>query len=363
MLALAALGFWCERFQWGKKYSGVMALTIVSMTLSNIGIIPSSAPVYDVAWDYLVPIAIPLLLLEADLKRMVRESGAILLAFTIGSAAVVAGALVAVHMVNLEPVEAELAGMFAGTFIGGSLNFVSVAEATSMHDGSIIAASVAVDNVITNVHFLLLLLIPGFSWLSRMFPSERSNGTQQSPTRNQNDLHRIADINIPGLLMSLSLAFLLAALGGYLAEFAGTPQFAIFVTTALTLMIATFAPRQVEKLSGNSEAGTVLMFIFLACAGATADLWNLVDLGPVLLAFSAIIIAIHLLILFPLGKLFKMSLAELVMASAVTIGGPSSAAALVSAKGWRDLLIPGVFAGSLGYAIGSVGMIVVELLR
>jgi uncharacterized membrane protein len=41
------------------------------------------------------------------------------------------------------------------------------------------------------------------------------------------------------------------------------------------------------------------------------------------------------------------------MASAVCIGGPSSAAAIASAKGWRSLLIPGVLCGSLGYAIGS----------
>ena len=32
---------------------------------------------------------------------------------------------------------------------------------------------------------------------------------------------------------------------------------------------------------------------------------------------------------------------------------PSSAPALASAKGWRDLLIPGILCGSLGYGIGS----------
>ena len=39
------------------------------------------------------------------------------------------------------------------------------------------------------------------------------------------------------------------------------------------------------------------------------------------------------------------------MASAVCIGGPSSAAAIASAKGWRALLIPGLLCGSLGYAM------------
>jgi len=102
----------------------------------------------------------------------------------------------------------------------------------------------------------------------------------------------------------------------------------------------------------------------LASVGATADIWKLIEIGPVLFVFAAIIIFVHLTVLFGLGKVLKLDLAELAMASAVCIGGPSSAAALASAKGWRDLLIPGVLAGSFGYAIGSfIGVSVVEWLR
>jgi len=62
--------------------------------------------------------------------------------------------------------------------------------------------------------------------------------------------------------------------------------------------------------------------------------------------------------------LLQLDLAELVMASAVCIGGPSSAAAIASAKGWRALLIPGLLCGSLGYAIGSfIGVALVRVLR
>jgi uncharacterized membrane protein len=178
------------------------------------------------------------------------------------------------------------------------------------------------------------------------------------------NVHRVADLDIAGLLAALAIAFLLAALGNLLAELAGKQQFAILVTTVLTLVVATLLPRQIGKLSGHSEAGNVLMFIFLASVGATADIWQLIDIGPVLFVFAVIIIIVHLIVLFGLGKIMKLDLAELIMASAVCIGGPSSAAAIASAKGWRDLLIPGVLAGSLGYAVGSfIGVGVVEWLR
>jgi uncharacterized membrane protein len=364
LIALAGFGFWCERYPWGRKYSGVMLLMTVAIIMANLKIIPTAAPVYDVVWDYLVPIAIPLLLFQADLKRIIRESGPTLIAFVIGSAAVVAGVFIGVSILDLGPNEAELAGIFTGTYIGGSLNFAAVAEASGMQDGSMLAAAIAADNVATNLHFLLIILLPGVAWMARNYPTHHMDNAEQQPIGHTDAVHRIADLDIAGLLAALALAFLLAAAGAFLADIAGASQFAILVTTALTLVIATLAPLQIAKLSGYREAGNVLMFIFLASVGATADIWQLIDIGPVLFVFASIIIVVHLLVIFGLGKLLKLDLAEIAMASAVCIGGPSSAAAIASAKGWRDLLIPGVLAGSFGYAIGSfIGISVVEWLR
>ncbi len=364
LIALAAFGFWCERYPWGRKYSGVMLLIAAAIVLANLKIIPTSAPAYDAVWNYLVPIAIPLLLFEADLKRIVRESGPTLIAFVIGGAAVVVGVIIGIWLLDLGANEAELAGIFTGTYIGGSLNFAAVAEASGMQDGSMLAAAIAADNVVTNLHFLLIIFIPGVSWIARRYPTHHMDNAEQFTAESVAKVHRVADLDIAGLLASLALAFMLAALGNALADFVGKPQFAILVTTALTVILATSLPRQVKKLSGHAEAGNVMMFIFLASVGATADIWQLVAIGPVLFIFATIIIGVHVTILFGVGMLLKIDLAELAMASAVCIGGPSSAPALASAKGWKDLLIPGVLAGSFGYAVGSfVGITIVEWLR
>jgi len=364
LIALAAFGFWCERYPWGRKYSGVMLLMGLAIVLANLKIIPTTAPAYDAVWNYLVPIAIPLLLFEADLKRIVRESGPTLVAFIIGSAAVVAGVIIGTSFLDLGPNEPELAGIFTGTYIGGGLNFAAVAEASGMQDGSMLSAAIAADNVVTNLHFLLIIFLPGIAWLARKYPSHHMDNAEEFTADSQASLHRIANLDIAGLLTAIALAFALAAAGKALAELAGKPQFAILVTTALTLLFATFLPQQVKKLSGHGEAGNIMMFIFLASVGATADIWQLVAIGPVLFIFASVIIIVHLLILFAVGNFLKIDLAELAMASAVCIGGPSSAAALASAKGWKDLLIPGVLAGSFGYAVGSfLGISVVEWLR
>ena len=364
LIAAAAFGFWCERFPWGRKYSGVMWLMAITFVLANLKIIPSTAPAYDAVWNYLVPIAIPLLLFEADLKRIVRESGPTLIAFIIGSASVVAGVFIGAAMLDLGPNEAELSGIFTGTYIGGGLNFAAVAEASGMQDGSILAGAIAADNIATNLHFLLLIFIPGIAWLANRYPTHHMDNAEEFDADSKVGVHSIADLDIAGLLAAIALAFTLAALGKLAADKIGTPQFAIIITTALTLLVATFLPGVVRQLSGHSQAGNVMMFIFLASVAATADIWQLVALGPTLFIFAMIIISVHMIVLFGVGKVLRLDLAELAMASAVCIGGPSSAAALASAKGWKDLLIPGVLAGSFGYAIGSfIGISVVEWMR
>ncbi len=156
--------------------------------------------------------------------------------------------------------------------------------------------------MVTNLHFLLIILLPGMAWMSRNYPTHHMDNAEPFSNETQASVHRIADLDIAGLLAALALAFLLAALGRFLANLAGTPQFSILVTTALTLMVATFLPRQVGKLSGHSEAGNVLMFIFLASVGATADVWQLIGIGPILFVFATIIITVHLVILFGLEK-------------------------------------------------------------
>ncbi len=363
LIGLAAFGFWCERYAWGRKYSGVMLLITAAIVLANLRIIPTSAPAYDVVWDYLVPIAIPLLLFQADLKKIVQESGPTLIAFVIGSAAVVAGTIVGVSLLDLGSQEAELAGIFTGTYIGGGLNFAAVAEATGMQESSQLAAAVAADNVITNLHFLLIIFIPGIAWIARRYPTHHMDNAAEFAVASDGPVHHIADLSVAGLLASLALAFVVAATGTFLAELTGYPQFGILIITAIALMIATLFPHQVSKLSGYREAGNVMMFIFLASVGASADVWELIEIAPVLFVFATVIIIVHLVILFSVGMLFRLDLAELAMASAVCIGGPSSAPALASAKGWRDLLIPGVLAGSFGYGIGSfIGVTVTSWL-
>ncbi len=365
LIGIAAFGFWCERYPFGRKYSGVMLLITLAIVLSNLRVIPSQAPAYDAVWQYLVPVAIPLLLFQADLRRIFSEAGKTLVAFVIGAATVVAGVFVAVALIDLGAEETKLAGIFTGTYIGGSLNFAAIASVTEFPDESLLSAAVAADNIITNLHLLVIIALPGIAWIVRLFPSHRDLQVEALEAANDEPVHRIADLDVAGLLASLALAFALAAVGTWIGSLIGKPQYAILATTLLALAIATFAKAQVENwLAGYNEAGTALLFVFLATIGASADVWRLAETAPILFVFALIVVSVHFVALLFVGRVFRLDIAEICIASAVCIGGPASGPAIASAKGWRDLVIPGVLAGSFGYAIGSfVGVSVWEFLR
>jgi uncharacterized membrane protein len=66
-----------------------------------------------------------------------------------------------------------------------------------------------------------------------------------------------------------------------------------------------------------------------------------------LLVFVWIAVSVNMILSFTFGKLFRFSLKEIIFASNANIGEPSTAAAI--AKGWRELIVPILLVGTLGY--------------
>ena len=71
-----------------------------------------------------------------------------------------------------------------------------------------------------------------------------------------------------------------------------------------------------------------------------------------------------LLAIFGLGRLVGLDLKTLAVASQANIGGPASAMALATARGYASRLLPGMAAGLLGYAVGNYsGLAIAALMR
>ncbi len=95
LISVAAFSLWAEKTKIGSRLSAVVIAILGTFVLSNLAIIPSAAPSYDIVWSYLVPLAIPLLLFKADLRKIIKEAGPTLLAFFFGAIGTVVGTITA----------------------------------------------------------------------------------------------------------------------------------------------------------------------------------------------------------------------------------------------------------------------------
>jgi uncharacterized membrane protein len=366
IMVIVAFGLWAERRPWGQKLGGPLLLLAIAMAASNLGIIPYSAPIYGTVAGFLVPVAIPLLLLRADFKTIFAESGPMLVAFILAASATVVGALVGVLLIDLGPLEAQIAGTVASSYIGGSLNFVATAEAVGIKDSSIYVAGLSADAVGAVFFLVLLMLMPTMRFVRNAMPS-KFIGQQSNTTPDGQAVAKLTTSNpfdLVGAGIGLALSLVVCGISAALTALMGIESLFILVVTALSLFVANLAKPIVNQVSSEFELGTLFMYIFFVCIGAGANLGEVLGAAFPIVLFIVVMVLVHLCLLVIVGKLLKLDLAEVLIASNACILGPAPAAALAASKGWQPLVAPGILVGLFGYAIATfIGVALAALLN
>ena len=110
--------------------------------------------------------------------------------------------------------------------------------------------------------------------------------------------------------------------------------------------------------------GNYLLLLFLSSNGAQSVIANIISVGPAVFYFAIGTVTIHGIFIFGVGRLFRIDAGTLAVASQANVGGPASAMALASARGYTDRFLPGIAAGLLGYAVGSyMGLAVANMMK
>ena len=358
LFAIAGASFLAERTRIGAHLTGAVIAILAAIAAANLKVIPHSAPAFDFVFSYFVPVLIPLFLFRANLRHMIFETTRMTIAFLIAAAGTIAGVLIAVALLDLgalapasetDPAlrEAGIAGLFASTYIGGSVNYAALGEITGLRtDASFFSAATATDNLFSALFLSVLALLPGWRWLAKRF-TQHEHG--DAPT----DVESDSGISATSLTLALAAAIGFVAIGDAITAAVDIPSLRYAIITVLVLIVATAFPGWMARLRGGFELGVGLAFVFFAAIAAGADLVAMIRIAPLLVLLVTILLSIHLVVLLAAGRLFGLTLPELVTASNAAVLGATTAPALAAARGWHDLVTPGVLAGVLGYALGT----------
>ena len=381
LFAIALFGFWAEKQAWGKLVTGTVWAILGAIVASNLNLIPKSAQAYSFVFTYLVPALIPLFLINANVKRIIKESGRVGIGFILACLGSAAGAIIGISLLDLGSKEADLAGIFTATYTGGSVNYAAVIQSTRFDDANIISAATAVDNLMSAVFLAMLAVMPASKWLMSKF-SQRDHGLADARAYAQSSQE------VTGLSLAAALTFALTvvalsdltvmALNSVVEGYDVSRLRYVFITL-YAIIPASVAPRTMHKLQGGETIGIVLAFVFFAAIAAGADVLKLMSVAPILLAFVIVLLLTHGLVVFGLGALIsalsrklssneehmlRLSLPELIVASNAAILGATTAPALAMARGWPALATPGILAGVAGYIVGTpLGLLVASLAQ
>lgn len=365
IIAGTTLAIWMEQtYRWAARLSGPVIALLIAMLLSNAGIMPTYASSYDFVGDYLVPLAIPLLLLKANLVRIARETGWMFVAFHISVIGTIVGAAIATLVLRgrVEDI-AGVAGIMTASYSGGGVNFIAVRESFDVSEDLANPLLVA-DNFIMAGMFLLLLAIAGSKWFRRHFPAPHSGKSDSAASATTAAEHwRPKPIGLLDIAKSLAIAFVVVAVAfkiqSLIEEYLRPSMFRqilgnkFVLITFLSMSVATLFHRSVGSLAGAEELGSFMLYIFLFALGLPADLLAVLRNVPLLFLFCLIMALTNLAVTLVLGKLLRIDLEELVLCVNATLGGPPSAAAMAIAKGWSELILPSLLVGIWGYVIGT----------
>ncbi|WP_436877043.1 DUF819 family protein [Mammaliicoccus sciuri] len=368
LVGIAAISIFLEqRYQFAAKLTGAIIALVGAMILSNLNIIPIESPVYDQVWEYVIPLAIPLLLFRSNIFKIWKESRRLLFIFLISSVGTVVGVGAGFLLLHqFIPELDKIGAMMTGSYIGGGVNFAALSTKFQT-PGELVSATVVADNSVMAFYFILLITLPNMTFIKKYF--KRLYNSNDDANSNQAEAYwKRNEISLKDIAYSISIAFVLVAISFKISELVNKyipknnhfmeilvsiigDQFLLLTT--LTLITVAMFSKFFENLNASDELGTFLIYIFFVVIGVPASIPIIIKTAPLLFIFVAVILIFNLSITLCFGKLFKFNIEEMLLASNANAGGPTTAAALAISKGWQGLVGPILIIGTLGYVIGN----------
>lgn len=363
LLAFTAIIALAENKIGGKFFQyvpGIVLIYIGCAFMKTFGVFSSSESlenVYGTLRELLLPALLMLMLIQCDLRKIIKLGPKILLTFFAASFSIIAGFAITYALLQnfyAEDTWKAFAALSA-SWTGGSANMVILQGILEVPE-NIFGYALIMDTVNYSFWVMFMFWLVPFADKFNKWTKANTAYTDQM-TANEiaatsEQSKNIGFVELLGFLaLSLFVSVVAAKIGNHLPELGAAVN-----STTWTIMIASaagllLAVTKISQVPGSMEISKVMLYIVIALIASHADFSQLFQ-APIYIVSGFLILLFHGLIMVGIAKAFKLDLFSMGVASLANVGGIASAPILAGAFN-RQLIPVGILMAILGNLLGT----------
>ncbi|CUT03508.1 Uncharacterized membrane protein [Candidatus Kryptobacter tengchongensis] len=339
----------------------VIWVYFLPMLSSAIGIIPRESEFYTWTRTYLLPSALVLLLLSANIPVIVKLGIKAIIMFFAGSFGIIIGGPIVLLIFRhwLPPDAWKGVGALSGSWMGGSATMLAIAQSVGTPE-SLLAPLIVVDTVVGYGWMGIVIFLSAyqdkvdeFNQVDKTVLIELNKKMQEIKEARKKflnfvDFTTMIFISFAVGILSLKLGNLLPEIGVIITHY----TWGIIIATATGVAMSFTRLSELEH-SGSTHVGNFMLYLLLASVGARANVQGIFE-TPVFMLMGIVWIMIHATCLFIVGRLTKSPMFLMATSSQANIGGPVTAPIVASV--YQSALAPvGLLMAVAGNIVGIYG--------
>ena len=357
ILCMVAAAFWAQRFKPLKLIGPALLIIITGIILVNLNIVTGSCELYGVIQTYCIPLSTSLYLLNVDFKKIVKMSKQPLM--SIGSA-VFSVCLVTIVFGSIFAGQIDegwkVAGMFVGTYTGGSSNLTAIATGLNA-SGSTIAAANAADYVVGMPTMVLMFAAPALMKNSKKFQKFWPYSFTQEELEgdgSHQELMGTEEWSIKDIAILMAISTTVVAVSTKLstfmsADFASAGR--ILLISTLSILVAQIPA--VRRVKGAMNLGLFFGMMFLAVVGISVNIKGFLGSAFTITLFCFCVIAGSLILHLAVTRLLKIRYEYVLLGIVGAIADGTTSALVASGAKWKSLISVGLLMGIIGGVCGN----------
>lgn len=356
MMIIIALAFYLQKYRLFRSFGPVITVIIFGAILSNLGIMPKWSDSYNFIFEYAVPVSLCLFLLHIDIKKFLKVAKNPMLAMIFGLFSICAVALVTGIVFAPKIFEGwKIAGMFIGTYTGGSPNLTAIAQGLNATPDTIVAGNAA-DYAIGLPTILVFMALPRLignaKWFQKFWPY--SLKPEQLSAADDEKLFSHIEWSIKDISILLALSFTIVSVCTlFTSQFSDLVASAtrILMITTVAIILAQFEP--IKKLKGSVDLGFYICLFFLCIIGFMLNIEEVLKATPMIALFCFCVVLGAVLLHLVLCRIFKIEWQYYIVSSVAAIWDGPTTAMLAGSQGWTSLMPVAIILGAFGEACGN----------